>query len=229
MRSLVAVLAALAALLVAVPAAPARSVPQGFFGVMYDHGVERASDSDQDAQWDGMASSGVETVRTVFDWSGAQPGGRGSEFDFGRTDGVVRRSALHNVDVLPVVIYSPKWARAYRNRFTSPPKNRNDYVTYLAALVERYGPDGTYWTDHPEVPEHPVREWQIWNEPHLPAYWDAPQKGPYGYVRAYPLLLRASYNIVKSLDPGAKIVMAGITQRAWEEIEVLYQHGIERY
>ena len=94
-------------------------------------------------------------------------------------------------------------------------------MTYLAALVERYGPEGTFWTDHPELPKHPLREWQIWNEPHLPAYWDAPEKGPYGYARSYPLLLRSSYNIVKSLDPGAKIVLAGITQRAWEEIEIL--------
>ena len=108
-------------------------------------------------------------------------------------------------------------------------RSRSDYVTYLAALVERYGPEGTFWTDHPELPKHPLREWQIWNEPHLPAYWDAPENGPYGYARAYPLLLRASYNIVKSLDPGAKIVMAGLTQRAWEEIEVLYQRGIKRY
>jgi hypothetical protein len=41
--------------------------------------------------------------------------------------------------------------------------------------------------------------------------------------------LRSSYNIVKSLDPGAKIVLAGITQRAWDEIEILYQRGIKRY
>ena len=102
-------------------------------------------------------------------------------------------------------------------------------MTYLAALVERYGPDGTFWSDHPELPSHPVREWQIWNEPHLPAYWDAPENGPYGYARAYPLLLRSSYNIVKSLDPGAKIVLAGITQRAWEEIEILYKHHIKPY
>ena len=230
MRRLLAVLAALAAVLVVAPAAAsARTVPQGFFGVMYDHGIETGPDDAQDTAWDQMASSGVETVRTVFDWGEAQPRGRGTEFDFARTDGVVRRAALRNLDVLPVVMYSPMWARAYRNRFTSPPKSRNDYVTYLAALVERYGPDGTFWTEHPELPKHPLREWQIWNEPHLPAYWDAPERGPYGYVKNYPLMLRASYNIVKSLDPGAKIVIAGITQRAWDEIEVLYQHGIKRY
>ena len=82
MKALLAVAAALAALLVAVPGAQAqRSVPQGFFGVMYDHGIERASDSVQDAQWDLMASSGVETVRTVFNWAESQPG-RGASFFF---------------------------------------------------------------------------------------------------------------------------------------------------
>ena len=63
MRPLLAVLAALAALLVVVPtASAARSVPQGFFGVMYDHGVETAPDSDQDAQWDAMASEDRKSV-----------------------------------------------------------------------------------------------------------------------------------------------------------------------
>jgi hypothetical protein len=229
-KALTAIAAALAVLLLAVPSASAaRSVPQGFFGVMYDHGIEKARDDVQDAQWDLMASSGVETVRTVFDWAEAQPGGRGTPIDFGRTDGVVQRAAQRNLEVLPIVFYAPRWARAYRNRFTSPPKRRSDYVTYLASLVERYGPEGTFWNEHPELPRRPVREWQIWNEPHLPAYWDAPEKGPYGYARNYPLLLRASHNLVKSLDPGAKIVMAGLTQRAWEEIEVLYKRGIKGY
>jgi polysaccharide biosynthesis protein PslG len=228
-KPVAAVAAALAVLLVAAPAVAARTVPQGFLGVMYDSGIERSADDVQNGQWDLMASSGVETVRTVFAWSEAQPGGRGSAFDFTHTDGLVRRSALRNLDLLPVVFYAPRWARAYRNRFTSPPKRRSDYVTYLAALVERYGPEGTFWSDNPGLPPHPIREWQIWNEPHLQAYWDAPERGPYGYARAYPLLLRASYNLVKSLDPGAKVVLAGITQRAWEEIEILYRHQIKPY
>jgi hypothetical protein len=225
----IAVTAALAALLFAAPLAQARSVPQGFFGVMYDHGVTQAPADVQDPQWDLMASSGVESVRTVFSWAGAQPRGRGTPISFEDTDPVVRRAALRHVSLLPVVFYTPTWARAYRGRFTSPPKQRSDYVTYLAALVERYGPDGTFWAENPDLPKLPVREWQIWNEPHLPAYWDAPENGPYGYARNYPLMLRASYNIIKTLDPGAKVVMAGITQKAWEEIEILYQHGVKNY
>ena len=177
----------------------------------------------QDSQWDLMASSGVESVRTVFNWADAQPGGRGTPFEFGATDAVVRRASLRNLSVLPIVFYAPPWARAYRGRFTSPPKQRSDYVTYLAALVERYGPDGTLLGGQPGPPEAPLREWQIWNEPHLPAYWDARRMGV--RLRAPTRRLRASYNIVKTLDPGAKIVLAGLTQRAWEEIELLYQRG----
>lgn len=222
-----AVLVALLAVPASAPAA--RSVPQGFFGVMFDHGVERAPDSVQDPQWDLMASSGVESVRTVFVWGEAQQDGRGSPIDFTFSDGIVRRAALRNLAVLPVVLYAPRWARAYKNRFTSPPKRRSDYVAYLTALIQRYGPDGSFWTEHPELPKRPIREWQVWNEPHLSAYWDAPEKGPYGYIRAYPLLLRAAYNAIKTQDPGAKVVLAGITQRAWDEIELLYERGIKRY
>ena len=119
-----AVLAALLAVPASAPAA--RSVPQGFFGVMYDHGIEQAPDDVQDPQWDLMASSGVETVRTVFDWGEAQRDGRGSAIDFARTDGIVRRAALRNLDVLPVVLYAPRWARAYR---TASPRRRSDAAT----------------------------------------------------------------------------------------------------
>jgi hypothetical protein len=229
-RSTLSILAALVVLLVSAPLAhAARSVPQGFFGVMWDHGVTNAPADVQDAQWDLMARSGVESVRTVFSWAAAQPDGRGSEIGFGETDAVVRRATLRNIEVLPIVFYAPPWARAYRNRFTSPPKQRSDYATYVAAVVERYGPDGTFWIENPELPKRPLREWQIWNEPHLPAYWDAPERGRYGYLKGYPLLLRASHNMIKSIDPGAKVVMAGLTQRAWDEIELLYRNGIKRY
>ena len=57
MRLGIAIVAAVAALLLAAPLAQARSIPQGFYGVMYDHGITRAPSDVQDAQWDLMASS----------------------------------------------------------------------------------------------------------------------------------------------------------------------------
>ena len=31
-------------------------------------------------------------------------------------------------------------------------------MTYLAALVERYGHEGTFWSDNPGLPPHPSRD-----------------------------------------------------------------------
>src|SRR5215218_3976759 len=218
--------ACLAALLVAAPAAGAatRQVPYGFFGVMWDQGVAQASDEVQDTQWDLMAESGVESVRTVFSWAVAQ---RRSDdhINFEPTDGVVRRAALHGIDVLPVVDYAPAWARAFPSRETSPPANPGDYAAYLAALIGRYGPNGTFWSEDPTLPARPVREWQIWNEPHLDVYWDAPERSAWGHPHGYGQLLRVAYRTVKSRDPGAKVVLAGITQKAWEEIAEMYRDG----
>ena len=53
-------------------AAAARSVPQGFYGVVYDGAVTKASPIVQDAQFAKMARAGVESVRTVFSWAAAQ-------------------------------------------------------------------------------------------------------------------------------------------------------------
>src|SRR5436309_11481268 len=73
-------------------AAAARSVPQGFYGVVYDGAVTKASPIVQDAQFAKMARAGVESVRTVFSWAAAQPD-EGGPIDFTATDRVVALAA----------------------------------------------------------------------------------------------------------------------------------------
>ena len=215
-------LAALATLAVA-PAASAR-VNWGFMGVHWSHEPASASQAAQDVQWDVMASSGVEAVRADFSWPAMQRG-RGEPIDFSGTDALVKRAAIRNIDLLPVITAAPAWARAYPRRDKSPPKNPADYAIFLAALVDRYGPSGSFWADDPTVPRRPLREWQIWNEPHLTSYWDTPAKSRWAYPRGYGRLLDKAWTAIKVRDPGAKVVLAGITQRAWEEIEELYRVG----
>jgi hypothetical protein len=219
-----ALVAVLAILALAAPAGAARKVPHGFIGVHWSHELAGLEADAQDAQWDVMASSGVESVRTDFSWPGMQ-GGRGEALDFSRSDALVRRATLRNVRLLPVVNEAPRWARAYARREKSPPRRNSDYASFIAGLVERYGPNGSFWTDNPALPKRPLREWQIWNEPHLRTYWDAPAKSRWAYPAGYGKLLRSAYRAVKVRDPGANVVLAGITQRAWEEIEELYARG----
>jgi hypothetical protein len=217
-------LAGLAMLAAAAPAAAARKVPFGFFAVHWGHEMAAAPIEVQDRQFALMARSGVEAIRTDFNWAATQPA-PGDPVDFGGFDNTMRAAATHGIEVLPVVNEAPRWARAFPSREKSPPRNPGDFAALVAKLVERYGPAGSFWNENPELPRWSIREWQIWNEPHLASYWDAPERGPYGYLKAYGKLLRVSYRAIKARDRGARVVLAGITQRAWEEIEELYRVG----
>ena len=119
-----------ATLALAAPASAARSVPHGFVGVTGARVASAPADA-QDAQWDVMASSGIESVRADFSWPTMQ-GRRGEPLDFTRSDALVRRATLRNVSLLPVVNEAPRWARAYKRREKSPPRLNSDYASFIA-------------------------------------------------------------------------------------------------
>ena len=104
MKLRIVVLAALAALLVAAPAS-ARSVPRGWLGVQADGPLTEAGTT-FGSEFDLMRSSGVEAVRTAFDWRAAQPDENGP-IDFAPMDAVVAAAAARGLPVLPVVHRTP--------------------------------------------------------------------------------------------------------------------------
>ncbi|HEX8067359.1 MAG TPA: glycosyl hydrolase [Thermoleophilaceae bacterium] len=217
-------LAAVAVLALAAPAgAQERRVPLSFYGANLDGELAKAS-SDQ-RRWDEsarMASSGVESVRVTFEWSSAQPR-RGLPFDHTRSDKALLYAASHGLDVLPVVILAPAWARKYKNVGHSPPERNGDYTRYLRSLVQRYGPNGTFWLQNPQLLKRPIRAWQIWNEPHLQYQWSIPTG--MDYAPSYGKLLRASYKALKAEDPGATVVLGGLSNFSWRELDHLYAKG----
>jgi hypothetical protein len=218
-------LAMAAALLVAMPgsAAAKRSVAPLFYGANWDAEIELAApDSVRDGEAARMAKSGVESERVAFEWAKAQPD-KGMEFDHSKTDRAVTNAVTHGIDVLPVVILAPVWARQYPNVGHSPPTSFADYTRYLRALIARYGPDGTFWPANPLLPKRPIRQWQIWNEPHLQYQWSIPTGDD--YAPGYGKLLRASYKTVKAADPGAKVVLGGLSNESWKYLDHLYEKG----
>jgi hypothetical protein len=175
-----------------------------------------------------MAAAGVETARTDFFWAQAQPA-PGEPPSFAYTDRVVARAVRRHILLLPVIIAAPRWARRYPASFWSPPAHPGDYVAYLRALVLRYGPRGSFWRERPDLPRSPIRQWEIWNEPHLTQYWDAPSGKAGAWPRGYVSLLKASALGIRSADRGAKVVLAGLTNDSWNQLRQLYRLGARRY
>jgi polysaccharide biosynthesis protein PslG len=206
-------------LALAAPAGARRDVPQRFYGTVLDGDVLLAPPGVQAAQWAQMARSGVETTRVVFSWSDAQPVPTAPP-DFRGIDQVVANAVSHGIELLPVVIYAPPWARQNASEFNSPPADPAQYAAFLTALIGRYGPQGSFWNEHPELARAPLRTWQIWNEPQLRYQWNAPD-----YADGYGKLLRVAYPAVKAADPGARVVLAGATNLSWEAIDSLYKQG----
>jgi hypothetical protein len=223
-------IAALAVLLVAAAPAAAsrRRAPPGFYGVSWDPVLERQlPESVKAAQWSLMARSGVESVRVVFSWDKAQPAPE-DLISFARTDPVVARAARRRLRLLPVIVEAPLWAQADPFRRNSPPANPYAFAAYVRALVLRYGSRGSFWRQHPRLHRLPITDWQIWNEPNLDFYWNAPRGTYYGWPGGYVRLLRAVHRTIKAHDRKAKLVLAGLTGDPWTQLRLLYHRHARR-
>jgi hypothetical protein len=182
-----------------------------------------------------MTASGVKRLRVDFDWAAAQPyarcsqvpGGCRGQFvvgpggvptNFTLTDDIVTLADRRGLSLLPVVIFSPSWDTSSK---AGPPTHDRPYGLYLKALVQRYGPHGTFWSDHRSLRRNPITEWQIWNEPDIRQYWRIQP-----FARSYVALLRAAHQAIKAADPRATVVLAALTNYGWRDLASIYRvHG----
>jgi hypothetical protein len=198
-----------------------RKVPTGWLGVVADGPLTNPPFGSAD-EWNRLAGSGAESVRTAFYWYAVQPDGP-AEADFSVTDATVLAAASRGVSVLPVLQGTPTWAAQRPGDAGSPPASPAAFAAYLKLLVARYGPQGSFWAQHPELAARPIRAWQIWNEPNIPRYWNVPNWAP-PYVR----LLKAAHAALRHADPGAKTVLAGLPNESWVALHRIYAAGGRR-
>jgi hypothetical protein len=218
-----ALLAGLVSLVVlSAPPAAQGAVPRGFVGVMGD-GPLFSPAVNLDREVDLMAGAGVESLRVAVYWAHAQPRSTGPP-SFAETDRVVAAAARRRIEVLPVVLLAPAWARLRPSQTWSPPAPAayGSSASYVAALVARYKPGGAFWAQHPELKPVPIRSWQVWNEPNGPRFWSL-QPG----LAEYAEMLRVTRAAIKRADPHARVVLAGLTDRSWVSLKKLYRLGIK--
>jgi hypothetical protein len=180
-----------------------------------------------------MKAGGIETIRWPLIWPAIQPTRRGA-YNWEAFDPIVEQAARQGLSVLPFLIATPKWVA--KKETTLPIRSaaqRKAYITFLRAVVERYGPGGEFWRIHsPRVireekakaakgPDYelpgakltpiakpmPIRTWQIWNEANF--FYFAYPVSPHDYAR----LLHISTPVIKKAEPGAKVILTGLFGR----------------
>lgn len=185
-----------------VGAEASRSAPRSFFGI-----APQTALTDSDAEY--MRAGRVGSVRWPFTWGGLQPTTKGG-YVWTSTDEIVATAARQRLTVLPFLYSTPAWlARKYTTLPVSNARQRAAWSAFVSAAVERYGPRGTFWSEHgagsaEPLPRMPIRTWQIWNEANF-FYFSFPVS-PSRYART----LKLAHSAVKRVDPGATVLLSGL-------------------
>lgn len=132
-----------------------------------------------------MKAAGLEWVRHDFCWSYIQH----LDKDHWRWDNYDQFVSIANecgIKILAIFNHAPRWAWVDPDNgsTTNMPRDRDQFVAFVTATVQRYTPLGV---DH----------WEIWNEPNLGTRWVADQYAYYVIV---------SYNAIKEINPNATVL-----------------------
>src|SRR5215217_6832189 len=199
------------------PAAAADS--SGFFGVNAQ-ALFGLSAGRVEAHLGVMADGGLELVRRDASWDVAEPeppeGGRHS-YLWDRFDREVAAYARHGLRWLPIVDYSTAWSGEIAGDFFSAPVRVGDYAAYAGALADRYGEGGSFWHQHPQLPELPVTRFEIWNEPNAELFWHPTERAAERYAELY----LAAHAAIRRADPSARVLVGGL---ALSNHDVLDEH-----
>ena len=180
-------------------------------------------------RWDPLlaevAGDHTQVVRYTANWAGVEPnppGATGHDYRWGFYDAVVSALARHGLRWLPVIGYSTSWSASYYTTsgviFTtrtpylrSPPVAADvpDYADFAAAVVSRYGPNGTFWAANPELTREPVDEVQIWNEENSPYFW-----APSPDAARYASLYSAARQAVRAVAPSVRVSLGALANSA---------------
>ncbi|MEV0976742.1 cellulase family glycosylhydrolase [Streptomyces sp. NPDC049915] len=175
------------------PTACTRDDPRPLrLGIAYGHRLIGLSDKDLGAALDEAVDVGARWVRADLPWGDVQPSSP-DQYRWSRFDRVVAAAGKRHLTLLPILAYTPPWAR--QPGCTSDkcrPADPAVFAAFAAAAAARYAPSG-------------IHTWEIWNEPNTGDFWK-PRPAP----AAYTMLLRATSRALRHEDPSAQVILGGL-------------------
>jgi polysaccharide biosynthesis protein PslG len=163
------------------------------------------------------AATGAAFIGLDFDWRRIEP--ERGKFRWDETDEVVRLARKYNLRLVPMLLYTPRWASsapyAPLDYHRAPPADLEDYRRFVFAVVDRYKPGGSSGLT---TGEFGIRDWVIWNEPNVRPHGEDPLPGEFwtGSLEHYIQLLRVGYEAAHAADPGCNVLNAGLADVLWE-------------
>ena len=149
--------------------------------------------------------SGARFLREDFYWAVIERG-RG-RFDWRYYDRLMAVAAQHGLTVLPLLGYPPPWAA--RNSLTIPTRH-GPYGRFVARVVARYGPGGTFWRlpAQRRLARLPAVWFELFNEPYYALF---SQRGvdPGNYAR----LVRSTVRRARAANRRARFLLSA--DSAW--------------
>ncbi len=153
------------------------------------------SDTDLQKELTDMANLKIGWLRLDIEWAAIQSV-NSTTYDWTWTDKVIKAARAKNMQVLPDIGYTPRWARPSTcTAYACAPANTSDFANFAKAVVARYSPLG-------------IHQYEIWNEENSLQFWQ-PKPDVVGYTN----LLKAAYIAIKSVDPSAKVVTGGLAPK----------------
>ena len=202
------------------PAPKVAAAPKvgGYFG----YGVQaHMFDQDLGRIFDHVNGMGFNWIKQQVEWHRFNPAP--NQYDWGALDQIVDAANARGVNVMFSVVKAPAWARPPGDTDEGPPADPNTYGTFMRELAARY--------------KGRVKAYEIWNEQNL--YYEWGGRGHKLNAGNYVTLLKAAYNAVKSVDPGAVVISGALTPTGVNDgdtaiddrayLEQMYQAGLARY
>ena len=123
----------------------------------------------------------------------------GTYSNWTRLDNLAKQASLQGVTLVPILINMP--GETYTPPHTST--ERDQFGSFAAAAARRYGPKGSFWSSC-GCPFLPVQVWEVWNEPNMAPYWDAPSAVDYAGM------LQVVRSKLRAVDRAARIMVGGL-------------------
>jgi hypothetical protein len=165
-----------------------------------------------------IAGTGTRWLRDSFEWSVIEPSP--GKFSFAYYDHYMLLAARRGLHIVAQLLGAPSWAAPTP---TSLPADPGQYARYVAAVVGRYGPTGSFWRQHPSLAGSAISAYELWNEP----YFASGDGGAYDPAR-YARMVKAAAVTGHAVAPSARFLleaeMESHLDRVWTWwVDALYQ------